>query len=87
MASQTIIINHFHEVPELEYPSIPMVVLYENPSDFPGKFVARLWFLNRPTPYAIIKDTLKELEEEIPHAMIPLNTHFTDDPVIIQTYI
>lgn len=86
-AEETVVINHFYEVPEDKYPSIPLIVVYENPLDFPGKFVGRLWYLDRATPYAIVKDTFEEVVEEISPQMVKLPVSFRDDPIIVATYV
>lgn len=89
MATQeTIVVHNFYEVPDNEAPSIPLIVVYENPSDFPpGSYVARLWYLNRPTAYAVVRKSFKEIEELIPPHMVQLQVSFQDDPIIIATYV
>lgn len=84
---ETIVVNAFHEVPAEDYPSMPMIVVYANTTDFPNMFVARLWFLNRPTAYAVIKKTYQEIKDAIPEHMIYMEPYDQDDSVIIATFI
>ena len=65
---------------------MPMFVIYRDPVDYPGKFVARVFDLNKPTPYCAIRDSYNEIVETVPEAMtrIPRDPH--DDPKIIETW-
>lgn len=66
---------------------MPIITVYFNPSDFPDKYVGRLWNMNQSTPYAIVKDSLEEVREQIPENMIRLERSTQDDPVIVETWI
>jgi hypothetical protein len=66
---------------------LPIIVVYKQPKDYPDKFVARIWDVNMPTQYVVLKDSLEEI-----HAAIPQNMHLfppskNDDPVIVETYL
>ena len=75
------------------YSSVPLFVVYENPKDFPDKYVVRLWEINRnvkktlPTPYCVVKDTLEEARKAIPHNLYRFGRDSCDDPVVIETWI
>ena len=43
-----------------------MVVIYENPKDYPNKFVGRLWIDNLPTEIEIVKESILEIRRLIP---------------------
>ncbi len=43
----------------------PMIAIYRIPKDYPGKYVARIYDLDKPTNVVMIKDTLEELQEDI----------------------
>lgn len=62
-------------------------VVYENPKDFPLKFVARRWELDKPTNEIIVTDTLGELRDELPEGLTRLDRHFDDDPCIVETWV
>lgn len=67
--------------------------IYKNPSDYPGKFVARKWVCdgkdNHPIPdfKALVRDTLREIREAIPQGMHRMKRHPSDDACIVETWI
>jgi len=71
--------------------NIPLICIYDNPADFPDKFVARLWVSGRdggkPTRFMAIRDTLAQIRETIPPGMMPLSRNAIDDPVIVETWL
>lgn len=66
---------------------MPMIIIFKSPSDFQGKYVARLFKLGRPTIIAVVKDTLPEIRMAIPRYMVRLPRRQKDDPKIIETWI
>jgi len=66
---------------------IPIMVVYKNPSDYPGKYVARLWSFGKPTEVVIVGDTLADVRSAIPTGFIRLAPSVGDDPVIVETWI
>ncbi|MDO4275894.1 MAG: hypothetical protein Q4D16_19680 [Eubacteriales bacterium] len=42
---------------------VPMYAVYYNTFDYPGKYVARLYDVDKPTNIVIIKDTIEEMQE------------------------
>ena len=40
---------------------VPLICVYENPADYPGKYVARLWDLQRPTGFVMVADSLEDV--------------------------
>ena len=46
--------------------SMPLITIFFNPKDVPGKYVARVFDLNKPTDMMTIKDTLEDIRETIP---------------------
>lgn len=71
----------------------PLFVIYENPIDFPGKCVVRLWQINRKadipiaTRYCTVKDTLEECRNSIPPSFYRFGREASDDPKIVETWI
>jgi len=66
---------------------VPVIVIYKNQKDYPDKYVARLWDIkNKPTHYAVVKDTLEEVREAIPSGMCRMGPSSKDDPVIVETW-
>ena len=74
-------------LPEQEPSSIFLIVLYDKPRDFPGGFVGRLFVLNKPTAYIVIRETFEELLETIPGYMVRLDPEPLDDPNIKAIFV
>lgn len=66
---------------------VPIIVVYKNPLDYPGKYVARLWGKNNATNMVVVKNSLEEIRKAIPKGMQRLKATSKDDPVIVETYI
>lgn len=62
--------------------------IYRNPSDFPGKFVARkfedLVPDNRPT---VVENILEEARAKLPKGLFWTNRADNDDPSIVEVWI
>lgn len=70
-----------------EKTSVPLIVVYDNPTDFKGHFVARLFYLDKPTPICIVKDTLTDIQNEIPDTFAKLARNPLDDPKIVCVFV
>lgn len=67
---------------------VPIIAIYYNTSDFPGLYVARLFDINKPTPYMVKAQTMEELYERLPLGnMVKIQRAPCDDPVIVETWI
>lgn len=44
---------------------VPFVAVYGHPDDFPDKYVARIYELDRATDTIMVKETLEEIEMDI----------------------
>lgn len=66
---------------------IPFITVYYNPSDYPNKYVARVFDLNTPTEFIIVKDTIREIRKSIPSRFIRLNRYQNDDPAIVEVWV
>lgn len=68
--------------------TIPIITVYDHPTDYPDKYVARVFDMDRPTNLAAIADTYEELLEAIPtQSMARMGRNPKDDPVIMETWI
>ena len=67
--------------------AIPLICIYENPDDYPGFFVARVWDADQPTHLIAKADTLDGIRETIPPNMHRLHRRPDDDPVIVEVWI
>ncbi len=66
---------------------VPIICIYEHPSDYPDKFVARLYDLTHPTRYVVLTDTLEEARKAVPGEMFCFPRDQKDDPVIVESYL
>ena len=68
-----------------------MWAITHNPSDHPGKFVARKWLIGIGTMAATadhhVADTLDAVRDKLPRDLIPIPRHPSDDPVIVESWI
>lgn len=61
--------------------------IYDHPKDYPDKFVARKFVLDKPTDETITGNTLDEVRRKLPRGLVRFNRHETDDPVIVETWL
>lgn len=86
MIKETEVIATFHDYDFSPY-RLPMIVIYDRPIDCPTKFVARLFDLETPTPYAAIANTLDDVRKQLPMRFTRLDAFESDDPVIVEVWI
>lgn len=67
--------------------TLPIITIFKSPTDYPGKYVARVFDVGKPTSLAAIADTYEELMESIPAGMVRLERSEKDDPVILETWV
>ena len=66
---------------------VPMIVVYKKPTDFPEKYVARLFDIDKATAYIVIADSMEEIKEKIPPNFINIGRNIEDDVVIECVYV
>lgn len=82
------IVTRFDFARLVKQTTIPIITVYHDPADYPGKFVARVWDVNQPTSLAAIADTYEELLQAIPtNQMVRMAPDARDDPTIVETWI
>ncbi len=82
------IVARFDYARLLKQATVPIITIYQHPADYPDKYVARVWDVNRPTNLAAVADTYEELMEAIPtNQMTKMTRSPADDPVILETWI
>ena len=64
-----------------------IICIYNSPVDYPEKFVARLWDLDKPTRYVGVAETLDTIRELIPKNMVCFRRDQNDDPCIVEIWI
>ncbi len=70
-----------------ELKKFPCFIVYYSPSDYPGKYVVRLFDGPQPTRLITVQDTLEEARTAIPSMFMRLPPSNSDDPVIVETWI
>ena len=70
------------------------VVVYQNPSDYPDKFVARAHYMNYKTKeykvsrQAMISETYRPIERELEDmGLVKCSRHPDDDPAIMENWV
>lgn len=64
--------------------------IYHNPTDFPGKYVARRWIVSEQpaaTGEVFLADTLGEVRDMLPPGLVPMQRWEGDDPCIVETWL
>lgn len=67
-----------------------MWTIYDSPSDAPGKFVARLFVMDRPMQAALVCDTLDEVRELLARLypdLVCLPRSPNDEPHIVECWL
>jgi hypothetical protein len=66
-------------------------VIYNNPKDYPGKFVVRQWIIGPGTVHSgeliCIASTIEEARAKMPHGVEQLPVFESDDPVIAEVWM
>lgn len=73
----------------LQQGNLPQFVIYHSPSDFPGKYVVRLWLVGPrmgPTALMATCDTLDEARDFVPLGLFRMPRAELDDAVIVKTW-
>jgi hypothetical protein len=67
----------------------PMWTVYENPTDYPGKFVARLFHGETPTASIVIADDLETIRDmmQFEFGLVKLMRSPGDDPKIVEVWL
>lgn len=66
---------------------LPLITVYNRPLDFPDKYVARLFDLDKATVYAIVKDNIEEIHESLPAGFTRMDRNKVDDPNIVEVWL
>ena len=84
---EDVILKNFRKLNMKDIVTVPIITVYNGPKDYPDKFVARLWDIDKPTQYIITKDSMEEIRMAIPYGMTKLEPFKTDDPIIVETWM
>ena len=88
----SVIVDNFHGVNWFEKLKVmPCFTIYFNPTDFPGKYVTRLFDGDKPLRLLTVKDTLEEARAAIPQGpplgFVRFERSPTDDPAIVEAWL
>ncbi|NLP50217.1 hypothetical protein [Bacillus sp. RO1] len=86
MQTKDQLINSFSEIDMKEY-TMPIICIYNSPTDYKGMFVARLFDVNKPTPVILMRLTLDAIRKEIPESFSLVPKQAGEDANIVETYI
>lgn len=73
--------------------TVPMIVIYDKPLDFPESFIGRIWDIDKgkamPTNTFIVRDSIEEIREDILNAgfFYKFERAAGDDPSIVETWM
>lgn len=57
------------------------------PTDYQGKYVARVWTVDKPTNIVAVAESLMEIRKAKPPEMLIMERYPNDNPVIAETWI
>jgi hypothetical protein len=80
------LINSFEEIDYSEY-TMPIICIYNSPSDHQGMFVARMFDVNVPTPIILMRASLESIRKEIPERFSLVPKSPGEDANIVESYI
>ena len=66
---------------------LELYTVYKHPKDYPTKFVARKFILDKPTPITVIGNTIEEVRLGIPKGLTRFLPDEKDDPVIVEIWL
>lgn len=66
---------------------MPIIAIYERPKDYPDKYVARVFDIDRPTFLAVTADTLEEIRGCVPEGMHRVPRSEFDAEGIVESWI
>lgn len=61
--------------------------VYENPRDYPGKFVVRRWVGLKPDSDCTVHETLEEAHASLPAGLHCIDERSFGDPVVREVWI
>ncbi len=82
-----VVLESFYDIEIHKLFMLPIISVYKNPGEYPCNFVARLWDLETPTKYIILKNSLEEIRNAIPKRFFNLGRDPYDDSIIVETWI
>lgn len=81
------IVSKFELTLLMEQTRIPIITVYRNPADYPQKYVARVWDMNKPTRFVALANSLSEIRAAIPVGMTNMGRSKKDDSSIVEVWL
>lgn len=86
-----ILINSFTEDIEIrKISNLPMISIYFDPKDYPGKYVARVFDISvgkvNATRYIMLSDNLEDLRSAMPTNFTHMDKSPNDDPQLLEVW-
>lgn len=66
---------------------LPLITVYNSPQDFPGQYVARLFDLDKATPYHVVASSYDGIKSSIPSHMHRLERNPSDKAAIVEVWV
>lgn len=83
----------FHDADQTPLPAemrrtgLTIWTVYEQPTDYPFEFVARLFLNDKPTDTILRDTTLSGLRGKLPPGLVCLSRSDDDDPAIVESWL
>ncbi|PYG86716.1 hypothetical protein LY28_02742 [Ruminiclostridium sufflavum DSM 19573] len=87
MVNTDIVMESFLQVNLNKLCKAPIIVVYKNASDYPDKYVARLWNIDKPTLFVMVNEQIEGIRNNIPKSMFKIERTPSDDLTIVESYI
>lgn len=82
-----LIFKDFINISNITSSRCPIISIYDNPKDYPGHFVARLFDFSEPTKWILVKGSIDEIRAAIPKNMVRFPRCEYDDEKIVESYL
>lgn len=67
--------------------NLELWVIYKHPKEYPDKFVARMWILDKPSSDVVFGNTIREVRIAIPKGLTRFLPDSEDDPKIAEIWL
>lgn len=80
------LINSFEEINFIQY-DMPIICVFSNPNDYRGMFVARIFDVDKPTEYIMMRVSLDAIRKEIPEGFTLMPRSADDDFALVEAWV
>jgi hypothetical protein len=86
MENKDRLISSFSEINLKDF-KMPIIAIFSSPADYQEMFVARVFDVDKPTHYILMRTNLEAIRSEIPDGFSLVPRSSSDDPKIVETWI